>query len=104
SSGYGIAGGRGRCFVFWQEFRKCYAMADRPQDCALQLDDYFECLHHTKEKARARKIKAEEVKQIEKKRQEDEKARKSTNSTAKSNVTRLGIIDDQKSSSNSDSN
>ncbi|CAG8449075.1 4585_t:CDS:2 [Dentiscutata heterogama] len=24
-------------------------MADRPEECALQLDDYFECLHHTKE-------------------------------------------------------
>ena len=31
------------------EFAKCYANADKPNDCALQRDDYMECLHHTKE-------------------------------------------------------
>lgn len=41
--------GRGRCFHFWQEFNKCYATADAPQQCLDQRDDYLECLHHTKE-------------------------------------------------------
>src|SRR4051794_19348474 len=41
--------GRSRCFPFWQEFSKCYAMADKPEECVLQRDDYLECLHHTKE-------------------------------------------------------
>ncbi|KAI8575409.1 hypothetical protein K450DRAFT_261893 [Umbelopsis ramanniana AG] len=49
ASGFGYNGGRGRCFNFWQEFNKCYAMADAPQDCIAQRDDYLECLHHTKE-------------------------------------------------------
>lgn len=49
ASGYGYNGGIGRCFNFWQEFRKCYAMANRPEDCIMEKEDYFECLHHTKE-------------------------------------------------------
>lgn len=49
SSGFGLKGGRGRCFPFWQEFAKCYASADHPEDCRLQYDDYQECLFHRKE-------------------------------------------------------
>ncbi|CEG80751.1 Putative NADH dehydrogenase (Ubiquinone) Fe-S protein 5 [Rhizopus microsporus] len=39
SSGFGLDGGRGRCFHFWQEFNKCYASADLPQQCLAQRDD-----------------------------------------------------------------
>jgi NADH dehydrogenase (ubiquinone) Fe-S protein 5 len=49
SSGFGLKGGRGRCFPFWQEFAKCYASADHPEDCRLQYEDYQECLFHRKE-------------------------------------------------------
>jgi len=41
----------------WQEFSKCYASADTPAQCTAQSEDYLECLHHTKEIARARTIK-----------------------------------------------
>ncbi|CAB4428675.1 unnamed protein product [Rhizophagus irregularis] len=103
ASGFGYYGNRSRCFTFWQEFRKCYAMADRPEQCTLQMDDYFECLHHTKEKARAKAIKDQELKLNEEKKKQDELSRKLTDSANKSNVTRLGIIDNsvkQKEASN----
>ncbi|KAH7910112.1 hypothetical protein BJ138DRAFT_1114367 [Hygrophoropsis aurantiaca] len=54
ASGYGYTGGRSRCFAYWQEFQKCYAQADTPK-----------CLHHTKEIARAKAVKAEFIKQAE---------------------------------------
>jgi hypothetical protein len=41
--------GRSRCFTLWQEFRKCYAQAECPEDCEPQLEDYNECLTHKKE-------------------------------------------------------
>lgn len=102
-------------------------MADRPEQCTLQMDDYFECLHHTKEviftqnfvqflltiqfimlflfiqKARAKAIKDQELKLNEEKKKQDELSRKLTDSANKSNVTRLGIIDNsvkQKEASN----
>ncbi|POY74974.1 hypothetical protein BMF94_1950 [Rhodotorula taiwanensis] len=40
-------------------FQKCYAGADVPEQCALQKEDYLECLHHTKEVSRAMKVKHE---------------------------------------------
>ncbi|TPX56521.1 hypothetical protein PhCBS80983_g04475 [Powellomyces hirtus] len=50
SSGFGMNGGRGRCFPFWQEFTKCYVQTDAPkQECKLQFEDYQECLYHRKE-------------------------------------------------------
>ena len=49
SSGFGINGGKGRCFPFWQEFAKCHMQADTPEECALPLEDYKECLFHKKE-------------------------------------------------------
>ncbi|CAE6431267.1 unnamed protein product [Rhizoctonia solani] len=58
ASGFGYTGGRSRCFPFWQEFAKCYANADAPSECRAQSEDYLECLHHTKEIARAKTIKA----------------------------------------------
>ncbi|KAI9145761.1 hypothetical protein BKA69DRAFT_464367 [Paraphysoderma sedebokerense] len=50
ASGYGLSGGRPRCFPFWQDFQKCYISADNPQqECGIYKEDYFECLHHFKE-------------------------------------------------------
>lgn len=65
ASGFSYTGGRSRCFAYWQEFSKCYADADVPSQCRLQADDYLECLHHTKEIARAKAVKAEFIKQAE---------------------------------------
>ncbi|GAA5884076.1 hypothetical protein JCM6882_002128 [Rhodosporidiobolus microsporus] len=59
ASGFSYTGGRSRCFPFWQDFQKCYAGADVPEQCALQKEDYLECLHHTKEVSRAMRIKSE---------------------------------------------
>ncbi|KAI9010969.1 hypothetical protein CLU79DRAFT_772128 [Phycomyces nitens] len=90
ASGFGYDGSRGRCFQFWQEFNKCYANADFPQQCISQRDDYLECLHHTKEFARATRIKTEELKQAEKRLQ----AKKASSAAADSNLPRLNIISD----------
>ncbi|KAI6029719.1 hypothetical protein PISMIDRAFT_681491 [Pisolithus microcarpus 441] len=65
ASGFGYTGGRSRCFVYWQEFSKCYSQADAPSQCRVQADDYLECLHHTKEIERAKAIRAEFIKQAE---------------------------------------
>ncbi|KAI9315871.1 hypothetical protein BX666DRAFT_1952325 [Dichotomocladium elegans] len=91
SSGFGLDGGRGRCFHFWQEFNKCYASADFPQQCLAQRDDYMECLHHTKEFARVARIKTEELKLAEEKL----KLKASANAAATSNLPRLNIVDDK---------
>ncbi|KIO31427.1 hypothetical protein M407DRAFT_241800 [Tulasnella calospora MUT 4182] len=58
ASGYGYSGGTSRCHPYWMEFAKCYASADSPSQCSFQAEDYLECLHHKKEIARARTIKA----------------------------------------------
>ncbi|KAI9021204.1 hypothetical protein DFJ74DRAFT_672227 [Hyaloraphidium curvatum] len=63
SSGFGLKGGRGRCFPFWQEFAKCYANADHPEDCRLQYEDYQECLFHRKELARLEIVRQEHQRQ-----------------------------------------
>ncbi|EJU02359.1 hypothetical protein DACRYDRAFT_116070 [Dacryopinax primogenitus] len=59
ASGFGYTGGPSRCFPFWQEFAKCYAQADFPNQCKAQKEDYVECLHHTQEKARAKALRHE---------------------------------------------
>ncbi|OCH86717.1 hypothetical protein OBBRIDRAFT_760910 [Obba rivulosa] len=74
ASGYGVNGGVPRCFVYWQEFQKCYAQTDVPLQCRPQADDYLECLHHTKEIARAKAVKAEFVKKAEHQAHEGRKA------------------------------
>jgi len=56
SSGFSYSGKRPRCFEFWQEFQKCYAGADFPEDCRPQVEDYNECLSHKKEIARAKTL------------------------------------------------
>ncbi|KAJ7328828.1 hypothetical protein DFH08DRAFT_316395 [Mycena albidolilacea] len=58
-SGYGYAGGPSRCSPYWQEFTKCYTNATYPKQCIPQRDDYLECIHRTKEKARNAAIQAE---------------------------------------------
>ncbi|CAO3608106.1 unnamed protein product [Cunninghamella blakesleeana] len=96
ASGFGIDGGRGRCFQFWQEFNKCYASADFPQQCISQRDNYLECLHHTKEFARITRIKTEELKQAQQNQHAAAQAKKEAKAAADSNLTRLNIIDDSK--------
>ncbi|OAA66209.1 NADH:ubiquinone oxidoreductase, iron-sulfur subunit 5 [Cordyceps fumosorosea ARSEF 2679] len=64
ASGYGMHGGVGRCFSFWQEVMGCYVVNTSSEDdsgkkkCALTLEDYYECLHHKKEHARALAMQA----------------------------------------------
>ncbi|KNE54869.1 hypothetical protein AMAG_00817 [Allomyces macrogynus ATCC 38327] len=54
ASGFSLTGGRPRCYAFWQDVQKCFLTADEPRtQCAPFKADYFECLHHTKELARA---------------------------------------------------
>ncbi|KAG0749941.1 hypothetical protein G6F57_000040 [Rhizopus arrhizus] len=91
ASGFGLDGGRGRCFHFWQEFNKCYASADLPQQCLSQRDDYLECLHHTKEFARITRIKTEELKQAEFR----QKQKKDALTAANSNMQKLNIIEEK---------
>lgn len=50
SSGHGLFTEKGRCFEFWQDFLKCHNTSIYPsKQCTAQAEDYFECLHHTKE-------------------------------------------------------
>ncbi|KAI0918411.1 hypothetical protein AcW1_009691 [Taiwanofungus camphoratus] len=74
ASGFSPHGGVPRCFAYWQEFSKCYAQADVPRQCKPQADDYFECLHHTNEIARAKAVKAEFVRKAEHQAHEGRKA------------------------------
>ncbi|KAI0002163.1 hypothetical protein BJV74DRAFT_817399 [Russula compacta] len=89
ASGFGFNGGRSRCFAFWQEFSKCYAETDRPKECAPQAEDYLECLHHTKEIARAKAIKQEFVKQAQHQAAE---GRKIADVLADGVITSVGLI------------
>ncbi|KAI9068093.1 hypothetical protein FKP32DRAFT_1587967 [Trametes sanguinea] len=74
ASGFGYHGGVSRCFAYWQEFSKCYAQTDVPSQCKAQAEDYLECLHHTKEIARAKAIKAEFIRKAEHQAHEGRKA------------------------------
>ncbi|BFZ63787.1 hypothetical protein YB2330_004919 [Saitoella coloradoensis] len=49
ASGYGMTGGRSRCFPFWQDYLACNAQSEKVGECTLAMQDYMECLHHTKE-------------------------------------------------------
>ncbi|WVQ85179.1 hypothetical protein IAT38_007344 [Cryptococcus sp. DSM 104549] len=92
ASGFGYTGGRTRCFPFWQEFSKCYANAETPQDCVTQREDYLECLHHTKEIARAKEIKAHFV---EKEIQENKDHRKAAERAANGVIVSLGLVKEE---------
>ncbi|KAI0200987.1 hypothetical protein F4808DRAFT_426146 [Astrocystis sublimbata] len=64
ASGYGLHGGPGRCFPFWQEVLACYVVNTSAEDdsgkkkCGPILEDYYECLHHKKEAARVKYLQA----------------------------------------------
>ncbi|KAL1974099.1 hypothetical protein VTN31DRAFT_5659 [Thermomyces dupontii] len=63
ASGYGVNGGPGRCFAFWQELLGCYVVNGSEGEagkkkCGPALEDYYECLHHNKEALRAQRIQA----------------------------------------------
>ncbi|XP_047256862.1 NADH dehydrogenase [ubiquinone] iron-sulfur protein 5-B isoform X1 [Capsicum annuum] len=49
ASGWGITGNKGRCYDFWMDFSECMSKCREPKDCSLLREDYFECLHHSKE-------------------------------------------------------
>ncbi|GAA5908763.1 hypothetical protein JCM5296_005762 [Sporobolomyces johnsonii] len=89
ASGFGYNGGRSRCFPFWQDFQKCYAGADVPEQCTLQKEDYLECLHHTKEVSRAMKIKTE---YLTKTAHELEAKRKHAEQHVESGIMGLGLL------------
>ncbi|ODN75519.1 hypothetical protein L202_06645 [Cryptococcus amylolentus CBS 6039] len=90
ASGFGYTGGRTRCFPFWQEFSKCYANADKPTDCIAPKDDYLECLHNTKEIARAKEVKAHF---IQKELHSGSDARKAAEKAATGVVVSLGLVE-----------
>ncbi|KAJ6144791.1 hypothetical protein N7470_008686 [Penicillium chermesinum] len=61
ASGYGLNGGPGRCYPFWQEVLGCYVVNSSEGEagkkkCIPALEDYNECLHHKKEILRAMKM------------------------------------------------
>ena len=49
ASGWGISMNKGRCYDFWIDFSECMSRCREPKDCTLLREDYFECLHHSKE-------------------------------------------------------
>ncbi|KAJ6036609.1 NADH-ubiquinone oxidoreductase kd subunit [Penicillium herquei] len=63
ASGFGLNGGPGRCYTFWQEVLGCYVVNSPEGEtgkkkCTPALDDYYECLHHRKEALRTMKMQA----------------------------------------------
>lgn len=94
SSGYGFNGGSSRCFGEWQRFLECYTNADtsHPVQCTPQVDDYFECLHHKKEKARVMAIKSQSLKNKFEEKKSGEEV-KSIAVTKDSLPEALGLID-----------
>ncbi|GAA6011193.1 hypothetical protein JCM10207_005534 [Rhodosporidiobolus poonsookiae] len=93
ASGFSYTGGRSRCFPFWQDFQKCYAGADQPEQCVLQKEDYLECLHHTKEVSRAMKIKSE---YLTKTAVELEAKRKEATTQVEAGILGLGLLSQPK--------
>ncbi|KAG6907655.1 hypothetical protein DXG01_007859 [Tephrocybe rancida] len=89
ASGFGYNGGRSRCFTYWQEFSKCYAQTDNPVACRPQSDDYLECLHGTKELARAKQVKDELVRQAQ---ASVDEGRKAADIAAAGGVVGVGLI------------
>ncbi len=50
SSGFGLFTEKGRCNSFWNDVMNCYDTHNYPhRQCTAQVEDYLECLHHTKE-------------------------------------------------------
>ena len=48
--GFGAHGGRGRCYLLWQDFVSCISKAGKASMdvCQNEREDYLECLHHYK--------------------------------------------------------
>ncbi|KAL4603497.1 hypothetical protein ACB092_10G127800 [Castanea dentata] len=64
ASGWGISMNKGRCYDFWIDFSECMSRCREPKDCTLLREDYFECLHHSKEFRRRNRIYKEEQRQL----------------------------------------
>ncbi|KAJ9125748.1 hypothetical protein QFC24_002532 [Naganishia onofrii] len=82
----------------------CYAGAEDPQECVLQKEDYLECLHRSKEIARAKEIKQHF---LQTQAHELGDARKAADVAAKGVIVSLGLVkpitDDAGGSSGSES-
>ncbi|KAI5853377.1 hypothetical protein BZA05DRAFT_395862 [Tricharina praecox] len=71
ASGYGLNGGVGRCYPYWQDFLACYVINTSETSnenrwrCAPQKNDYYECLHHHKEIAKTKAIRAAYMRRID---------------------------------------
>ncbi|SCZ98389.1 BZ3500_MvSof-1268-A1-R1_Chr3-2g06337 [Microbotryum saponariae] len=89
ASGFGYAGGRSRCFAFWQDFSSCYSKADMLHECVQPRDDYLECLHRTKEISKAMKIKSQ---YLTKTKVELDQKRKEIETTTDSGILGLGLL------------
>ena len=63
ASGFGTKGMTSRCFPFMQDLSTCFRENPNPVDeetgCRVPRDDYLECLHRTKERARLRAVRKE---------------------------------------------
>lgn len=57
----------------FQRYIECYTSAktESPSQCTAKVDDYFECLHHRKEKLRIQTIKRELLNQKNNSKNED---------------------------------
>jgi NADH dehydrogenase (ubiquinone) Fe-S protein 5 len=66
SSGFGFNSGKGRCFGEFQRYIECYtnASTEHPTQCTPHAEDYFECLHHKKEKTRVAAIRKQYLKNL----------------------------------------
>ncbi|KAF8591292.1 hypothetical protein K439DRAFT_1327317, partial [Ramaria rubella] len=85
--------GRSRCFAHWQEFAKCYAQTDNPVECRPPAEDYVECLHHTKEIARAKAIQTQFLKNAQRNNKD---GRKAEDVLADGVIVGVGLISRQK--------
>ncbi|KAI0016734.1 hypothetical protein F4780DRAFT_782970 [Xylariomycetidae sp. FL0641] len=91
ASGYGLQGGPSRCFPFWQELLACYVVNTSAEDtsgkkkCGPMLEDYYECLHHKKERARITALQAAYRKA--------EAAQSHDNAPTAGQIRNLGLID-----------
>lgn len=71
---------------------KCYANAEKPSDCVAPKDDYMECLHNTKEIARAKQVKSHFV---QKELQESHDSRKAAEKAATGVIVSLGLVEEE---------
>ncbi|KAK2461172.1 hypothetical protein APHAL10511_006699 [Amanita phalloides] len=89
ASGFGYTGGRSRCFTFWQEFQDCYIKSDNPVECRPLSGDYLECLHRSKETARAKAIQDEFIRKAQAAAKE---GRKAADVLAEGTIVGVGLI------------